>query len=271
MARPKKETVEYFPHDCNHGKTMFILEQKYGNDGYAFWFKLLEMLGNSNGHFLQLETDVDWEFLQAITRLSREKCEEILNLLAKLHAINQKLWEENIVWSDNFVNRIKGVYKNRRVETPTKPSFYKQKPQLVEVSTCKSTQSKVKETKVKETKVKEKIYTCTPDDFNAMSNAEIDNLISTHSTVNVKCAEYVIMKMKEYQTLVEKHGPDLTTKCIESLNNYKGAHGKKYKSDYRAILSWVLDKVIDNEKRNSRTMSKDPKSFSAKIERMKEW
>jgi hypothetical protein len=27
------------------------------------------------------------------------------------------------------------------------------------------------------------------------------------------------------------------------MNNYKGATGKKYKSDYLAILNWVIDKV----------------------------
>ena len=45
MARPAKLTVDYFPHIINQGKTIFIIENNYGNDGYAFWFKLLELLG----------------------------------------------------------------------------------------------------------------------------------------------------------------------------------------------------------------------------------
>ena len=51
MTRPMKKGVDYFPHACVHGQTMFILEQRWGNDGYAFWFKLLEMLGTTEGHF----------------------------------------------------------------------------------------------------------------------------------------------------------------------------------------------------------------------------
>lgn len=35
---------------------------------------------------------------------------------------------------------------------------------------------------------------------------------------------------------------------VEVLDNYKGSTGKKYKSDYRAILSWVVDKY--KEKHN---------------------
>ena len=128
MARPKKQTVEYFPHFCGHKKTMFILEQKYGNDGYAFWFKLLEMLGSYEGHVIDLSNAADWEFLQSKTRLSEDTCHEILDLLAKLDAIDPELWEQKIVWSDNFVNGLTPVYSNRKAEIPLRPSFYGQKP-----------------------------------------------------------------------------------------------------------------------------------------------
>ncbi len=39
MARPLKQTVDYFPHDshASDSKTLFILESKFGNDGYAFY------------------------------------------------------------------------------------------------------------------------------------------------------------------------------------------------------------------------------------------
>lgn len=158
MARPKKQTVDYFPHYCSHGKTMFILEQKYGNDGYAFWFKLLEILGSTEGHYIRLENVPDWEFLQAKTHLDGDKCKEILDLLSQLGAIDEELWEQKIVWSDNFLKHIADVYKNRRVETPIKPSFYRQKPQLDLVSTEINPQSKLKESKLKETK--ENINVC---------------------------------------------------------------------------------------------------------------
>ena len=154
MARPRKQTVDYFPHMVNHGKTMYILEQKYGNDGYAFWFKLLEMLGATKGHYLHLENGPDWEFLQAKTHIEGDKCGEILDLLSKLGAIDKELWKDHkIVWADNFINNISEVYNNRRVGIPPKPSFYNQKPLQGEVSTDRKPQSKVKDSKVNETKV----------------------------------------------------------------------------------------------------------------------
>ncbi|WP_434132174.1 DUF4373 domain-containing protein [Sporomusa sphaeroides] len=122
MARPIKDIVDYFPHSCNHGKTMFIIEQHYGNDGYAFWFKLLELLGKSEGHYINCNNIDEWEFLQATTRFLEVKCREILNKLALLGAIDKELWEERqIIWSDNFIKNIADAYKNRKRPVPTKP------------------------------------------------------------------------------------------------------------------------------------------------------
>lgn len=153
MVRPKRATVEYFSHDCTHGKTMFIIEQKWGNDGYTFWFKLLELLGTTEGHVLPCNNPAQWAFLQAKTRLSEETTEEILNMLASLDAIDQHLWQKSrVIWCQNFVNRLASVYSNRRVEIPLRPSFYTQESQPADVSTGQNPQSKVNESKVNEKK-----------------------------------------------------------------------------------------------------------------------
>jgi hypothetical protein len=59
----------------------------------------------------------------------------------------------------------------------------------------------------------------------------------------VKYAEFVSMTEREYQRLVEDYGEPAVLKFIEILDNYKGSKGKTYKNDYRAILSWVIEKV----------------------------
>lgn len=150
MARPKKKGVDYFPHDCVSGKTIFILEQKFGNDGYSFWFKLLEFLGTKEGHFLDCSDAEDMEFLQAKTKLSEEFIFKILDLLSNLKAIDSELWQKRVVWSQRFVDGVSVVYTNRRVETPRRPDFYivstghNQAPlDISEQPTSKSTQSRV--------------------------------------------------------------------------------------------------------------------------------
>lgn len=143
MARPKKEVVDWFPHYCVSKKTMFILEQKFGNNGYAFWFKLLEVLGTQPGHFIDLNDTMQMEFLQAKTRMDGITTVEMLDLLSNLQAIDSELWSRNVVWSENFVTGVEAVYTNRRVETPKKPSFYIEKYPKNGISTHKSTQREV--------------------------------------------------------------------------------------------------------------------------------
>ena len=56
-------------------------------------------------------------------------------------------------------------------------------------------------------------------------------------------AEFVTMTNDEYEKLVVAHGKEFADQCIKKLDNYKGSNGKKYQSDYRAILSWVVDEI----------------------------
>lgn len=58
----------------------------------------------------------------------------------------------------------------------------------------------------------------------------------------VKFAELVEMTQAEYDKLVYTYGKAITDELIERLDNAKGAHGYTYKSDYRAILAWVVER-----------------------------
>ncbi len=58
-------------------------------------------------------------------------------------------------------------------------------------------------------------------------------------------AENVTLTKDEYAKLCEKYGEDAAKRMIEILNNYKGQSGKRYKSDYMAILNWVVNRYND--------------------------
>lgn len=60
-------------------------------------------------------------------------------------------------------------------------------------------------------------------------------------------AEFVTMNENEYGKLINEYGEIQTRRMIETLNNYKGSTGKKYKSDYLAILNWVVEKVTKQQ------------------------
>ena len=121
MARPKKQTVDYFPHYCNHSKTLAIVEAQYGNEGYAFWFKMLEILGKTEGHVFDYSDEGSWLFLLTYTLVKEDKAKQILATFASLNMIDEEMWEKNIIWVQHFVDEHVALYARRKVELPQRP------------------------------------------------------------------------------------------------------------------------------------------------------
>jgi hypothetical protein len=155
MPRPEKENVEFFSHDVTGGKTLFALESRFGNDGYAFWFKLLELLGAEKGLFFDCNNDESWIYMVSRARVDEHTAQEIISLLARLNAIDKELWECGIIWCQNFVDRLDHLYKRRKTTKPEKPdiSVIVTETSVIAtetpVSAYNNDQSKVKESKVK--------------------------------------------------------------------------------------------------------------------------
>lgn len=62
----------------------------------------------------------------------------------------------------------------------------------------------------------------------------------------VNYADNVSMTEDEYGKLIAQYGHD-TARLIEILQNYKAASGKKYASDYAAILNWVVKRLAEEK------------------------
>lgn len=152
MARPTKKTVDYFPHQTKHGKTLYIIEQVWGNDGYSFWFKLLELLGSTDYHFVDFNDLGTWEYFVASTRVGSEAAVLILNKLSLLSAIDDKAWSNKVVYSDNFCANIIDAYARRNDDKPDINRVYEYINSVYGVNILTENQ-KGKETKTKEKKI----------------------------------------------------------------------------------------------------------------------
>jgi hypothetical protein len=78
-------------------------------------------------------------------------------------------------------------------------------------------------------------------------NPHTDTNAQKPSPEKIKYADFVSLTNDEYSSLVAKLGDAGAKRCIEILDNYKGATGKKYKSDYRAILNWVVNRYEEEQ------------------------
>ena len=114
MARKERNDIDYFPHSVTHGKKMFYLRSKYGNDGYAVWFMLLENLGKASYHYLDLSDEIELMYLSSELKVSDIVLKEIIESLVKLSEFDKELWEENsILFNEKFIDNISDAYKKR--------------------------------------------------------------------------------------------------------------------------------------------------------------
>ena len=123
MARPQKQTVEYFSHDADAGnsRTLSVLFNHFGHEGLSAWWLLLERISRTRNHVIIISNEEDIEFLAATMHFKPDRLREILSKMADLEAIDPALFEAGLIWSQNFVDRLEPVYKYRKQTLPTKP------------------------------------------------------------------------------------------------------------------------------------------------------
>lgn len=195
MARIKRDTVSYFPHDAEgNSDALTVLEGRYQHDGYAFYYKLREKLARSDGHFLDLRNVVKWKTFATKMGLTEETTLEMVILLVEMGEIDRELWNHRIIWCQELVNDLEEVYKNRKRKTPSKPIITGNNViTTVEkgIITTEIPQSRVEESRVEESRVTssssmckkdvQKIYEQNIGELTEAIEAEIDEAIEEYS------------------------------------------------------------------------------------------
>jgi hypothetical protein len=121
MANKPKLSAEYFPHYAAQKKTVSILKAKFGSNGYAFWYQLLEILCAAKGHYLDCSMAGDLDFLAAQTGIPVTEIELILRELLFRGKLDQELWEsDKIIWCQNLIDNLSYLY-SKRITVPEKP------------------------------------------------------------------------------------------------------------------------------------------------------
>lgn len=222
MARKKKNTVDYFPHYIEGGKAMFIIETKYKNDGYATWFKILERLGKSENHYIDLSDLKEKMYLASKCNIEHDKLQAIINDLVELGKFDKYLWKENIIWSQDFVDSIADVYKRRNIEMPTIKIICEQlsiKCEQKYLNVPGNAQSKVKYSKVNKSI---KYF----DDKNL--NKKYQEWVKYRTEIRKTLNDNTI---KRQQTFLNKYTPDVAIQIIDKslVNQYQGLFPLKEK------------------------------------------
>lgn len=96
MARPLKKGLDYFPHDTDAvtDEKIEILRSLYGNDGYAFYFILLERIYRTDKGELDISTNVKKAGVNFRINVSLELFTKMLESSFEINLFDKATYEE---------------------------------------------------------------------------------------------------------------------------------------------------------------------------------
>ena len=282
-----KTKIPYFPHDCDASRDPKIekLEADLGLKGYAVFFKILEKMCESSTFFLQK----DYKFLSKSLRISAKLLQKVVENY-DLFLINN---EKNIFYSESFFERFERI---KKISTIRKSAINKRWGKEICDTNVYTNESNLYIQKnnfeyTNDIQMNDNIY-------NNINNNNINNNKKNKKNTNINVSikkrkkeifseeetllnteeekkekscekkekksfgENVLLTDEEYNSLKAKYSDD-TDGIISVLDNYKGASGKKYKSDYRAILTWCVDAYY--ERKNKQQQMQKSKSVTQRV------
>lgn len=123
MARPQQNSVLYFRHftHLEDVTAIRILWKRFKKDGFVFYFRTREILGYSDGHFLDLRNPEVWYDYLGEIDIDEVSTRKMIDLLVEIGEIDRELWDFGIIWWQSYVDDLFEVYDNRKRELPQKP------------------------------------------------------------------------------------------------------------------------------------------------------
>lgn len=221
MARKERNNVDYFPFICEEGNKMFYIEEKYGNDGFATFVKILRELAKKDFHFIDLSNKSSLMFLSAKCKVSEQLLISIIESLVELGKFDKTVWEEKkVIWCQDFIDSIQDAYDRRN-------------------NKCMNYLSLCNHLSIKSNHNIEK--------------CNLNEVINTQRIGEDRIEENIYRKIKslvltfdEFEKL-EKLGYSKNSidDMLDRIENYKG--NKKYNSLYLTVLNWLKKDSSNNK------------------------
>ena len=115
MARPERHDADYFPFYAKRGRTLNILQSKYGLEGIGFFTNLMRFLTLTPDHHYCIKDEIDkMNFFAEIGVKDEAVGIEMIELMVKTEKLDKELWENHmVIVSESFLLSIEDAYKRR--------------------------------------------------------------------------------------------------------------------------------------------------------------
>lgn len=127
MARPQKNSAEYFSHDADMRNDVKVkaLRRKFQHKGYAVWCFILEAL--TDGEYFEIDySGLNREFLAADFDVSVEELEQIVEYCCRIGLL--QLTADNRLYSDAHRRRFSWLIEKRRRDRERLARIYGRQP-----------------------------------------------------------------------------------------------------------------------------------------------
>lgn len=246
MARPQKEGIDYFPLDVEMSEEVKLIDAKFGVAGFGVLVKVWQIIYD-HGYYSKW---TERELLLYKNRINADinLINAVINECLQWGIFNQGLYEKySVLTSRGIQKRFFEATTRRQTVTLTNelllmPIPDKFKPALIDlpiVNVCNNPKNADNNSKNAD------IGTQSILNKSKVKKSKVNNTIPPPDKINF--ADDVYLTQKEYDTLISKYGEEAAKWMITKLDNSKGAKGYKYKSDYRAILNWVVDSYMEKK------------------------
>ena len=116
MARPDRHDADYFPFIVKRGRTLNILQNKYGLEGIGFFTNLMRFLCQTPDHFYCFSGDINkFNFFAEIGIEDEVKGIAMIELMIKTEKLDKDLWENHqVIFCPALLESLKDAYDKRR-------------------------------------------------------------------------------------------------------------------------------------------------------------
>mgnify|MGYP006302090453 CR=1 FL=1 len=114
MPRPERHDADYFPFYVKDGKTLFVLQHKYGLEGIGFFTNLMRILTSTPDHYLCIADPGDSLYVFSRIGIDEERGLEMIEDLVKTGKLHKELWnEKRIILSPDLLESLEPLYEKR--------------------------------------------------------------------------------------------------------------------------------------------------------------